>query len=487
MCRSCSEKARVLLPGSDNKVYLFFIIIPGPPDSILAGYGPRFSRTGEDQASFRKFSIVTPAYQSIIKSLRNNRRLFSNAFYLYIYQGLIYLLPLITIPYLVRVLKTDTFGKIAFYGAFMTYFQIILDYGFNLSATRDASLAKNDARKLSNLFFSVFLVKLAMALVCAATLAVLILAVPRFQTETRLCIWLFLGIAGSILFPTWLFQGMEEMRYISIFNLVSRVAATGFYFIQIKKPADYLWYAYLNSGSTLIVGLVAFFVALHKFRIMPVLPGLNQCRSVLANGFQIFISQASVTLFTNTNIFLLGLFTNNIIVGKYAVADKIVRAVISLTGPVGTAIYPRTAVLFSQSREVAMRFLRKVIISGGIVFGLASIALFLSADLLVLMVTGSRSAEIAAFIRIMSILPLSVFFDNIYGTQIMLNVNLQKQFMRIILTGGIFSVLFLIVLVPPLKGIGSAITFLLSELIILSLMFIVVRKTGIHLWRTSNP
>jgi hypothetical protein len=81
----------------------------------------------------------------------------------------------------------------------------------------------------------------------------------------------------------------------------------------------------------------------------------------------------------------------------------------------------------------------------------------------------------------MSILPLSIFLDNIYGTQIMLNVNLQKQFMRIILTGGAFSVLLLIILVPPLKGMGSAISFLLSELMILSLMLMAVRKSGIHL------
>ncbi len=178
---------------------------------------------------------------------------------------------------------------------------------------------------------------------------------------------------------------------------------------------------------------------------------------------------------------MLGLFTNNLTVGKYAVADKIVRAIIGLTGPAGTAIYPRTAILFSQSRELAIRFLRKIIIGGSALFGVASIGLFIFADFLVLVVTGSRSAEIALFIRIMSILPVSVFFDNIYGTQIMLNVNLQKQFMRIILSGGLFSVLLLIILVPPLKGFGSATSFLLSELMILLLMVMAVRKTGIHI------
>ncbi len=111
---------------------------------------------------------IPAAFQSIPKNFRNNRKLFSNAFYLYIFQGINYLLPLITIPYLFRVLKADIFGKLVFYGAFMAYFQIVLDYGFNLSATRDASLLKHNLHKLSNLFCSVLFIKIALLILCTA-------------------------------------------------------------------------------------------------------------------------------------------------------------------------------------------------------------------------------------------------------------------------------------------------------------------------------
>jgi PST family polysaccharide transporter len=426
--------------------------------------------------------MVLPAFQSLRKSLGNNRKLFSNAFYLYVFQGLNYLLPLITIPYLIRVLRTDTFGKLAFYGAFMAYFQIIVDYGFNLSATRDASLARSDRDRLSSLFCSVLLIKSALLLLCALFLGALVAAVPRFHQEASLCLWLFIGVAGSILFPTWLFQGMEEMRYITIFNLASKLAVTVLYFLCIKSPANYLWFAYLNSGGTLLAGAVAFVVAVHKFRIRFVLPAPSTHWKVLQNGLQIFISQVSVTMVTNSNIFLLGIFTNNQIVGKYAIADKITRAAISLAGPVGSAIYPRTALLFSESRERAIRFLRKITWTGSALFGSISLFLFIFADMVVLVVTGTRSHEIALLIRIMSLLPLTVFVDNIYGTQIMLNIHLQKQFMRIILCGGFLSVVMLLALVPHFKGIGSAVSFLVSEFAILTLMVITVRKRDIRLY-----
>lgn len=425
--------------------------------------------------------MVIPAFQASIKTLRHNRKLFSNAFYLYIFQGLNYLLPLATIPYLVRILKTDTFGKLAFYGAFMVYFQILVDYGFNLSATRDASLLKTDTKGLSTLFCSVLIIKSAIFIACGVMLGILLSSIPRFHQEITLCCWLFLGVAGSILFPTWLFQGMEEMRYITIFNLASKLAVSFLYFILIKCPSDYLWFAYLNSSGAVIIAVVAFVVAIRKFKITLAFPGLDQCRKDLKKGFQIFASQASVTLFTNTNIFLLGLFTNNLIVGNYAVADKIVRACISLSGPITTAIYPRTAILFSQSRDLALRFLRKITLVGSALFGLASIALFVFANLLVGAVTGNRSANIAFYIRIMSLLPLSVFLDNMYGTQIMLNINLRKQFMNIIVGTGALSVFLMVILVPHFKGVGSATAYLFSEVSLLCFMVLTVRKAGIRL------
>lgn len=410
-----------------------------------------------------------------------NRKLVSNTFYLYILQGVNYVVPLLTIPYLVRVLGTEVFGILAFYGAFITYFQLVVDYGFNLSATRIVSVNKNNKVRLSQLFFNVLSVKIILATVCFAGLLLLLLTVPRIHSEQQLCFWLFFGVVGSILFPSWFYQGMEDMRYITIFNMISKIAVSLMYFIMIKSPRDYLWFAYLNVAGTWIIGFVAFFVALRKYSLKPLFSRPKDCIDLLKNGFNIFVSQISVSLFTNTNIFLLGIFTNNQVVGKYAIAEKIVRAGMFLAAPVSNAIYPRTAALFHESRERAIRFLRVVVIVGASIFGLLSLFMFIGADIIVTLISGTSSNEIALLVRIMSLLPLSVFLDNIFGTQILLNINLQKQFMRIILSCGVFSVLLLVILVPPLKAIGSATSFLVSEITLMVLMVAAVRKAGIAL------
>jgi polysaccharide transporter, PST family len=416
-----------------------------------------------------------------INGSRDNRKLFKNAVSLYMLQGISYIFPLITIPYLVRILGTDTFGLLSFAGSLLAYFQMIVDYGFNLSATRGISIHRNDQEWISNHFFSVLAAKMILVIGCAAFLTSLVYFVPRFHPDMRLYFWLYLGVAGSIFFPTWFFQGMEQMGYITIFNLISKIVITSLYFVVIKKPADYLWFAYLNSVGTCVIGAVGLVVAVRSFKIKFTIPSSASCRKCLKEGFQIFVSQISVTLFTNTNTFILGLFSNNQIVGKYAIAEKIVRALISMTGPVGSAIYPRTSIMFSTSQSQAIRFLKRIFMAGSAVFGILCFCLFIFSNSIVLAVTGEKSDEIAFLIRIMSFLPLTIFWDNMYGTQIMLNTNMQRQFMRIITAGGLLSVCLLISLVPVFDATGSALSFVVSQLTILICMIVAVRKARIRL------
>ncbi len=181
---------------------------------------------------------------------KENRKLLSNTAYLYVIQGVNYLLPIITIPYLVRVLGTEIFGFVAFAGSLMAYFQIVVDYGFNLSATRAVSLHRADVKWLSQYFYSVLFVKLCLAIACLAVFIPLLLGIPRFHSEAPFYFWFFPASVGSILFPIWFFQGMEAMGYITLFNLLSRLATTVLYFLLIKSSRDYMWFVYLGTAGT---------------------------------------------------------------------------------------------------------------------------------------------------------------------------------------------------------------------------------------------
>ncbi|WP_276968009.1 oligosaccharide flippase family protein, partial [Metallibacterium scheffleri] len=130
-------------------------------------------------------------------------------------QGANYLLPLVTIPYLVRVLGPDNYGRIAFAQAFIQYFVMLTDYGFNLSATRDIARAQGDADTINRIFNAVLAVKFLTALAGFAVMSAIALAVPSMRGDYALFAVSYLAVAGNLLFPVWLYQGVQRMGYIT--------------------------------------------------------------------------------------------------------------------------------------------------------------------------------------------------------------------------------------------------------------------------------
>lgn len=410
------------------------------------------------------------------------RKIASNIGYLSMQQAVNYVLPLITVPYLVNTIGTERYGLLSFATAFVCYFQVIIDYGFNFSAVQAISSHRADPRHLSNIFFSVTIIKLFFACVCFGIMFVMILIIPQFHKDSSLYFWSYAATVGTIFFPIWFFQGVEEMKYITILNFILKGGITAFFFVFIRKPADYMWVVYLNATGALLVGALSVATLFIKFRITFVVPNHVTILELLRNGLRIFISQIAVTLFTNTNTFILGIFTNNLTVGTYAVSEKIIRAGVALCVPISNAIYPRTILLFKESRERALSFLRKVLFSGSVLFSCVSILLFLFAEPLVVLVTGTNNITAVILIRILSILPLSVFIDNIYGMQVLLNIGgMQQHFLRATIVSGLFSIIIQLFLVPHFGAVGTASSFLLTELLILTLYIIPVRRAGFKL------
>src|SRR5690606_2901760 len=137
---------------------------------------------------------------------KDGKALAGNFGYMMLLQVAGYLFPLVTIPYLARVIGVDGFGKIAFAAAVILWFQTITDWGFNYTATRDVAQNRENKEKVDEIFSSVLWARITLMILSFGLLLVLIAAVPYFQENKKIILLTFLIVPGHIMFPDWFFQ-----------------------------------------------------------------------------------------------------------------------------------------------------------------------------------------------------------------------------------------------------------------------------------------
>lgn len=213
------------------------------------------------------------AYMS---SLRGTgiRGLTENVLSLSVLQAANYLLPLITVPYLTRVLGVEKYGLVALAQAVIQYFIILTTFGFELSATREIATHRHDRDRVSRIFANVLGMQ---ALLCCAgfgLLYLLTMLVPRLAEDPRVYLITYSMVLGRILFPVWFFQGVEKMKYSTALSLGARILFVFLIFVVIRSADDYYLVPLLNGLGMIVAGLIGIVVAVRHFKIRLQIPTL---------------------------------------------------------------------------------------------------------------------------------------------------------------------------------------------------------------------
>lgn len=394
-----------------------------------------------------------------------------------------YILPLITLPYLVRVLGIEKYGLIVFAQALMQYFIFFTDYGFNLSATRSISIDRDNNIKVSRIFNSVMSIKVMFTLISLLFLISVVYLVPKFRRDSAVYLFSFGMVIGSALFPVWFFQGKEEMRFIALLNLITKSIFTAAIFIFIKSETDYIRVPVINSFGYLTAGMLGLSIAYGKFRITFTRPSFSGIIHELKEGWYVFISTMSISLYLTTNTFLLGLFANNAVVGYFVAGEKLVRAVTRLFNPLLNTVYPHISEVAAKSKEMAVKKLKKLVaaVAAASLFTLALLYIF--GDSIIGLLFGRGFSESVAVVRILAPLVVIIPLAGIFANIALLAFRLDKYFFRIYANGGIINIALLIVFVYVLRlgARGAAMASLLTETALTLAMYAVLRRNGIRI------
>jgi len=277
------------------------------------------------------------------------RRLLENFFFLSTLQGANYLLPLITFPYLVRVIGVEKYGLMAFVQAFVGYFIILTDYGFNFTGNRLISINRFDHEKVSKLYSSIMVVKMLLLLVSFLLFAGIIFLVPMFRAYWLLYFSAFLMVVGNVLFPVWFFQGMERMRFTTTINIVSKVFFAVCLFVFVKEKEHLSRAVFLNSLGYLLGGVISQYFVFHSFKLKFKFPSYSEIVFQLKDGWSVFVSTVAVSAYSYSRVVAMGIFTNQVITGYYAIADKIITLLKAFPlVPVANTLYPRFSKMYTE-------------------------------------------------------------------------------------------------------------------------------------------
>ncbi len=421
--------------------------------------------------------------QEIKATWGRNRRVLSNFVALSIVQASNYLVPVIILPYLFRVLGDSRYGLVEFARAVSIYFLTLTDYGFSLSATREIAMNREDPAKVSEVFSAVMLLRCLLVVLSLVALGIIIVAVPRLRADWAVYLLAFGTVIGQWLLPAWLFQGMERMKLVAITNVIARLLFIVLVFLFVRGPEDYLYVPAFQSLTVIGVGLISLIVAFRVFPIRFYIPPVAALVREFKNGWHIFVSRMATTLYTTSNIVILGLFAGNASVAYYAAGDKIARAVQGLQLPLSQAIFPHIAKLASQSRQAALAFISRVVWLVSILTLALSVGLFIAAPLIARVALGEKFAPGVPVIRILSFLPFIIGLSNILGVQVMVNFGLKRAMTRILTAAGFFNIILAVALVVPFQQIGISATALLTETLVTVWMFLVLRSHGINVFR----
>ncbi|KFF63526.1 hypothetical protein IW01_19515 [Pectobacterium brasiliense] len=398
-------------------------------------------------------------------------------------QGANFVIPLITLPYLVRVLEPIGYGNLGLALAIVQYFSIITDYGFNLSITQKIAIARNDITRISEIYWAVFYCKIALFLMCGVILLFIVLFFDRASQIKWLLFSCFTLVMGTAIFPVWLFQGKESMVWIAISNISAKLLAVPLIFLFVTAPSD-AWIAGLITGITAILaGVISLIYVYKKKWILFFIPSWLMIKNEFRDGWHIFISTAAISLYTTSTTVILGIFAGPIAVGYYVAADKIRQAVQGLISPISQAFYPRINATMAKNKISGFEMIRKLLfIMIGITF-ISSAVLFFCADFLIHLAYGDIYENSASVLKWLAWLPLIIACSNVFGVQTLLVLGHKKLFSRVLIFSGLFNVAILSVFSYVYQQNGAAVSIFITELLVTITMLVLIIKLKIPLFK----
>ncbi len=414
--------------------------------------------------------------------MSSRRLLIENITSLTLLQGLSYAAPLITLPYLVRVLQPSHFGLLSFAQGIVLYFDLFTDFGFNFSQTRAIAACKQSSDAVSRIFWSTIYAKALLMCVSAVVLSLLVAFTPKLRETPMLYAVNFLYVIGTTFFPIWLFQGLERMKLGAALFGAARLITVPALFLFVRHPQDYVIAGGIQASVEVTASFLAWPLILRHMRLTWHPPSAHEIRDTLKRAWPLFLSVSAIQICASSSIVILGSVAGKIEVGYFSAADKLIKASTAALNPLAQALYPHITAAKVRSPAAAFHLIRKTLFAVGILSFLISIVTAVWARPVCHLILGRQFEHSIIVLQCLSPLPLLFGLASVFGTQTMLVFEMDGLFSKVTLLSAAVAVPLSFVLSRSFGGVGAAVASVITSGFLVVSMLFALHIKGIRIW-----
>ena len=348
-----------------------------------------------------------------IKSTLKNKE-FRDIISLMFLQGVNYIMPVLVLPYLITVIGAEGFGIYSFALSVCQYLILIVDFGFNLSATKQIAIHKGDKEKVSKIFSDTVYAKMFLMFVSLA-LALVLSLIPNFAVYRTAIFVMFGMVIGHALLYVFLFQGLDEIRWVSFFTAIAKFMVLPLTFIFVKGPEDLYIAVFLQGFVSVVAAIISLIMIGTKKWVNLVRFSFNGMWSAIKDALPIFLSSAATSIYTVCFVLILGYFATSDIVGQYSASERIMRVLVLFAfTPIMQVFYPKVSRLARNNKVDAEKLYKKILYGVIGIMSLICVGIYILSYVIVPL-AGDDYMGTESIMRIMAFAPIFIGTGGVIG------------------------------------------------------------------------
>lgn len=401
-----------------------------------------------------------------------------------------FIFPLITFPYISRVLLPAGTGKVNFANSIVLYFSMFAQLGIPTYGVRACAKVRDDREQLSRVVQELLIINLFMCFLTYIIFGISIFLVPRFRAEAKLLIIMGMSIGLNAFGVEWLYKALEQYRYITIRSIIFKLIALIAMFIFVYEKEDYVIYGGISIFASSASNILNFFNLRKYVTLKPV--GSYQLQRHISMIFVFFSMSVAATIYTNLDNVMLGFMKTDTDVGYYGAAVKIKQILVSLVTSVSAVLLPRASYYVDKGMLADFRAILKKTMHFVLLTGIPlTIYFILFAREGIFFISGEAYA--GAVLPMQIIMPTLVLIGmtNVIGIQMLVPLGMERQVLYSEIAGAVVDLILNLILIPEYAAAGAALGTLAAEFAVLIWQVVIIKRMnvnlyeGIYFWKIS--